>query len=473
MSLQTGINQPLRFYDNIYDQDRFKRGALGGFKLLSPNNILIPFQIVRMGSVGPIMSLKLVDIDTGIETEILDKIPVADMDAFYFLDTDYLVYYGQLALVGLIIPIGPHYLKVTDLNNTWFSEVITFFDSSQNCTTILEYGDTQDVANFLYRTEELGGKKYYNKIYLDLELSKPNYEYTEEGEENLRGEFIPELKRVEKQYKLEGVFPEYFLDALVLLPLHISETGFIVIKTRNNKVADISELLISDPVWQDDFGTLALTEISFAVNFSLKINCDEPVLLSLPFCLRGLTKVKAKVVQGSTDYNNFEYTDLLDLSKKPFISGDLVLIDNSGTLTVKEFGSSSYNALLVPLAGHSIYDDNAHKNPASNESIYYFFDANNASYTDQPVIYSADNTIEGVYEIAGISFDNSLVHVLAYNTDLSVWQTIRTVIGSTFNSGVTVLSNASFSLVKLLVIGSTCTLHIDSPGYSGNTETSF
>jgi len=155
--LHYGIKQPLRFYEKLEHQNRFKETANSSvFKLLCPSNYILPFQIKREAGVLPITSVELVNIDTGVATQMTTHIIFGQLNKYSLTDYDYLVNLGTEPIINSVAD-GQYYLKVSDGSNEWFSEVITYRDFNPDtladcAITKITYWDTCDVAGMFYRT---------------------------------------------------------------------------------------------------------------------------------------------------------------------------------------------------------------------------------------------------------------------------------------------------------------------------------
>ncbi len=99
----------------------------------------------------------------------------------------------------------------------------------------LTWKNSCDLGNIYYS----GG--FENKLFLDADIGAPDYNETEEGEENDAGIFVKTLEKLQKVNKFQCYAPEYLVDSLKLLPLHddvrISFTnGLYSSQIRNIKV---------------------------------------------------------------------------------------------------------------------------------------------------------------------------------------------------------------------------------------------
>lgn len=107
-----------------------------------------------------------------------------------------------------------------------------------------------------------------NKIFVSSALSKPDYQYEEEGSSDGRGEFFPKFQSIKKIRRAEIYGNEGLSDALAMIPLH-SE---IHIEDNEGNVFSISRFL-TDVSWRSD--SLAVISISATTAFTTKNNCCQ------------------------------------------------------------------------------------------------------------------------------------------------------------------------------------------------------
>jgi len=120
------------------------------------------------------------------------------------------------------IPCGKYYMVMSMEDATiFYSELITVKDfiPSQSPYTLIEWSNTCDLGDTIYQS--LSGCAYVNRMYIDSELTKPEYPFKEEGEED--GEFKLNIlfqKWEKKQSLMVASCPEFIVDALTGIRLH-------------------------------------------------------------------------------------------------------------------------------------------------------------------------------------------------------------------------------------------------------------
>lgn len=391
MELHYGIKQPLRFYEKLEHQNRFvPGGSVKVFNLLMPASRLLPFQLRRDFSPLPITGLKAVPTNGSPAIEILDRVASDEFKIYPFASYDQILHYGQQDL-SENLPEGEYYLELTDNVNTWYSEVVKVRDFDPDDLTVLScvkskitYWDTCDIADSYYRAPT----QFKYVMYLDIDVGQPEYEYTEEGDEDGDGNFSADIKRLEKQYLLQGVFPQYLVDALATLPLHVGKTGVVQVLTQRGYTGQVDRISIS-PKWQGDDKAFALTDIIFSTEFVVKTNCCDHLEIPVIKCIKESFPIVATVTEGSPDYINKEYTDASDgTTKIPFEYGDDVMVlPVGGGYLLQQFLSGYYAASPHTFdPGDVIEDQNLLDSIYLLPQVYYYWSG--TAWATSPMLQS-------------------------------------------------------------------------------------
>lgn len=148
----------------------------------------------------------------------LDKTLVGVVNAG---SVDYFIYLGDSLATSL--PTGDYFSVITTLDGlVYYSEVITVSDFITNRAPhyILEWGNTCDINDVVY--QQIDGRSYVNRLYLnEAVLTKPEYPFKEEGEEDGDKNFIATFQKWEKDSQfIIGKCPEFIVDALTGIRLH-------------------------------------------------------------------------------------------------------------------------------------------------------------------------------------------------------------------------------------------------------------
>jgi hypothetical protein len=175
---------------------------------------------------------------------------------------DYFVYCG--AELGQVLPVGDYYSIIIDDNQEKnFSEIITVRDflPEKSPYYILKWENTCDINNVLYQDIDCD---YYNLLYLDEAiLTKPEYPFKEEGEEDGNQDFNATFQKWEKRVAfIIGKCPEFIVDALTAIRLH--ETILLTSPLRKKQLVVDDAVSIKSvdyevlPIFNDCFSNVQL-----------------------------------------------------------------------------------------------------------------------------------------------------------------------------------------------------------------------
>ena len=123
--------------------------------------------------------------------------------------------------------IGRYYLQTRIDDQFAVSDVFTIVPDVSGYLK-LEWWDDSDFvmdAGAIIYTNSLGANAYKNVLYLATDLAKPDYTFTEDGE-NRDGYFFPAKQISSKRYRFTIFAPEYLLDVMRLIRMsdHIQIT---------------------------------------------------------------------------------------------------------------------------------------------------------------------------------------------------------------------------------------------------------
>jgi hypothetical protein len=254
----------LPFYDSVEKQHHRKFYAFEQtFNLISEYVRLLPFQIRREHSAGAtINKTKLINLDSGVSTDILSQATAAGLGVREFSSEGYdlIINASLLIFPSLEMEMGKHYLEIGDTaGNTWFSDI---FNVVRDVTQYLKmsYWDEDD---FIHADGHIDYSiPYKNYVYLPTEVGKPEYPF-EETAQKRDGHVFIEKQISEKKYKFTFIAPEFLLDALRIVRMH----DHIEILSKG-ETYDV-ETIIINPKWQDQ-GDLASVEAEFECDTVIK-----------------------------------------------------------------------------------------------------------------------------------------------------------------------------------------------------------
>lgn len=184
-------------------------------------------------------------------------------------DVDYIMYCGFA--LGTSIPVGKYYSIMTYGTEMMVSEVITVKDflPEKSPYIILEWWNGCDLADVLYQEfgKIIGGNSvkcsYKNRLYLEGPLTKPDYPFTEEGEQDGEQTFNPTFQKWEKKRILQvGKAPEFIIDSLTAIRLHDNIQITDPIREKQDFVDTISKVVSVEYdinyIFQDCFANVDL-----------------------------------------------------------------------------------------------------------------------------------------------------------------------------------------------------------------------
>ncbi len=216
---------PLKFYDNIHKQNRYRSFAYGHVAPLITNpNVITPFCInlgtENSGRTHMIVSVDLYDANTN---KLIGNYTKRFIEAGLYVkevDGNVIIWFrGIFPLSGIIDYEGQYYLAIKELLHTYvYSEVFCYTNDVSDCLKI-EYWNPE---GNLY----VGGKypvfpddkAFHYILLLKSELGKPEYSFEEEATKRLGYSFI-ESQVSKKTYKFNTVIPEYLCDAMRIIRL--------------------------------------------------------------------------------------------------------------------------------------------------------------------------------------------------------------------------------------------------------------
>lgn len=253
----------LPFYRSIEEQHHRKSYAYGQvYPLFCPTNMLIPFQIQRKHSTRQLTSANLYRKDGSLVGDILAYLTQLGLKTFTFetLDLDVIVFPANLPFQANMEE-GQHYLVITDGQETWYSDIFTAVSDMSGYLTI-EWSNKSNLVSdsgiIVYEDTP-----FKNKLYLCTELGKPDYTFSEEGE-NRDGYFFAEKQVSEKTYKCTILATEYLCDVMRLIRM----ADYIVVTDRYGREYKCDTFLMT-PKWQTQ-GDLASVEIEFQTDTIVK-----------------------------------------------------------------------------------------------------------------------------------------------------------------------------------------------------------
>lgn len=277
------VPQPIACYGAMELQG-FRKGECGAYQ----NRVLVNSATMKFTNVmlkrltdGSTATVTVVDLD---DNDITTVTPASQTN--YSLDAGVDDYEMLVLNAGnwtalLSINPGDYYLRIEAGVNTWYTDSIYFEQVGTNPFPLCSDGfvkvswtdgrcivagvSTDGVTPVLAYPDH----EHTFFLFLQANLSNPEWLYGEEGETDAYGVFTPKSRRTSKRWKLEG-YPvsESVIDALTSASLFSNVT---IEFPSLPAFTGITEIKVT-PSWQNG-GCYALFEFSFTTDYLLKQGC--------------------------------------------------------------------------------------------------------------------------------------------------------------------------------------------------------
>lgn len=245
---------PLKFYDALEKQERYKSYAYGHVSpVIMPFNTIYPFQFVLpAGITANIEACWLIRAsDNSVVSQIYTQLKEAGLSI-----TNGIVMFPGVFPINDIRFEGEYYLRFTIGGERFYSEVFCFTNNTDDCLEI-EYWNPE--ADFALRNGMVTfTNNFHFKVLLKSELGKPEYTFEEEATKRLGYNFI-ESQVSKKTYKFNAILPEYMCDALRLIRLCSNK----ILRSKGEEYEMLS--FDMDVDWQDQ-GDLASVNCEFDID---------------------------------------------------------------------------------------------------------------------------------------------------------------------------------------------------------------
>lgn len=254
---------PLVFpwYDSLLKQNRFRKNCINiaPFKLITPNDALLPFQFTSPHS----------ELKTIIEWKIFneDGLQVKDLDSDItklknkMIDGNQYTYYKGDQL-SLSLPCGFYYSKIRfqDSTNYYVSEL--FFISNFSINTHpdllrITYKHTCDIGPIKYSSLD---PDYQNILFLDSFITHSEPAYLEEVEKDGFGNETVVFNKYQNRFETQVVVPDFLKTAIVVMQLH---KALSVVTNSGLNIVAINRLLVKTTIMELSAGCHSSVEIMF------------------------------------------------------------------------------------------------------------------------------------------------------------------------------------------------------------------
>lgn len=255
--LQNNNLSVLPWYTSIDEQNHRKSYAYGQvYPLFCQAGMLLPFQIIRPNRNNSISRVRLYSFDGTMVATLTSAMIDLGLQIVKFptLGYDVILYPAILPISSPTMMDGRYYMTLYDGVTEWYSEVFTVVQDVSPYLKIEWYDEHNlqfEGGQIIYDTP-----RFHNFLYFATELGKPDYTFTEEGEQR-DGYYFPEKQLSEKTYKCTVMAPEYLCDVMRLIRL----SDYVRVTDKYGRVYDCDQFLIT-PKWETQ-GDLASVEIEF------------------------------------------------------------------------------------------------------------------------------------------------------------------------------------------------------------------
>lgn len=284
----------LPFYENVDEQNHRRPYAYGEvYPLYTPLGCVPPFQIIIPHTTATIQSVMLRHVEETTWFHIKSQLDATGLKKQYFGDYD-VISYPSLVPYNLTSQEGRYEMKVVlSDHREFYSDYFTVVADVSGMIQ-LQWYDEQDLVMdgsrivYVDASNQDGGQYYKNTLWLPTLLGKPEYEFTEDGEER-DGYFFPEKMISEKRYKCTFLAPEYLCDVMRFIRM----SDVVLVRDNYNNLYRCDTFLIT-PKWQEQ-GDLASVELEFT--------CDTVA-----------KKVGRGIIRGNLGDFNDDYNNDFDIT---------------------------------------------------------------------------------------------------------------------------------------------------------------
>lgn len=264
----------LPFYENIeYQNERAEnRRNVCPFKLLSPENALLPFQI-ELNSPAPVpVKWEIITACGGNATDITNNLPL--LKVYEFSDRAVAVYFGEELTFKyetreepLKLDCGRYYSRFTFADDSYLvSEIFDVpersFKAGEIPTWLLtvEFWNDSDAPPVVYRDG------FKQRIYLDTFIHSAVPEIEEETRPDGYNNEIPVFQKLMFRYKFVDDVPDFI--KIPFISLQMTDNVYIYTGGREGAVDRV--IVTAQP---DDVGASNLLEVVFEDDIIIKTAC--------------------------------------------------------------------------------------------------------------------------------------------------------------------------------------------------------
>jgi hypothetical protein len=278
------------WYDKIEKQQRYREHQTQAtpFKLISPYDALLPFEVILTGADVLLPTQWLVYDSCG--TQMIDLTANLSSLKGRTVDAGTYVYYNGEALtatlgtstLALDLPPGDYYsMLIFGTSYTFFSEIFTVpldrFSVNDPAVFMnylkISFTNSCDINPVLYTGNN--GQQFTQTIYLDTFVNISNPEFEESGEKDKNDNTIPSFQKMVVNYSFSVAVPDFVKIALTSLEMH---TSINVVTKKGVRSGTMDAVTTSASV--QDAGVYTVLDVAFRQIVMVKRGCCDNMSLS-------------------------------------------------------------------------------------------------------------------------------------------------------------------------------------------------
>lgn len=209
------------WYDKQGKQQRYRENAkqLCDYKLISPNNGLLPFQTITPTGTGIPTSWQIMttcgDLAIDISNNIGKLKATETADGVYIeYAGDVLTFLRQSVPENLSVPQGAYYSVITFADEKKIFSEIFYCVPDLSAYMKIEFWNGCDISPIMY------AKGFKQIIYIDSFVHTSEPEIEQDGERDGDDQIIPTFQKMVVKYRFSTMVPDYMKIALTSMQMH-------------------------------------------------------------------------------------------------------------------------------------------------------------------------------------------------------------------------------------------------------------
>lgn len=264
----------LPFYDKRANQNMNKENVSKNciYQLISPNDSLLPFQILIPAEMyakptkWSVFTLGGIEIDLTRNLSLIFE-KITENGAYFVYNGEILEFAEN---VNLKMDCGFYYSVLEIGGEKYYSEVFCVKNFRKSDTTNyvkIEISNSTDLSPLIYK---IGSEKFVQNIYLDTFVHVSEPEIEEEMEKDGNDKDVPVFQKLIVRNRMQVMLPDFLNIALSASQLHDEIT---VTTEQGKRKGFVDRLTLSSAV--EDNGSYITTDILLEQDLLVKTNCDQ------------------------------------------------------------------------------------------------------------------------------------------------------------------------------------------------------